>query len=132
MVVNELWKRLEMRVAIVGSRHIDDSHYVFPHIARFIKEHTFGSVTIVSGGAKGVDSLAKEYAKQNGLDFIEFQPYHVLDKTIPYEKKFFFVRNRQIIDNCDKVLAFWDGVSSGTEHAIKYAQKHNKPVMIIK
>ena len=121
-----------MRVAIVGSRNIDDSYHVFSHITRFIKEHTFGSVTIVSGGAKGIDSLAKEYAKQNGLDFIEFQPYHVLDKYVAFEKKYFFIRNRQIIDNCDKVLAFWDGESSETEHAIKYAQKHNKPVMIIK
>jgi len=121
-----------MRVAVVGSRSINDSSHVFSHITRFIKDHTFGSVVLVSGGASGPDSLAKAYAKTHGLDFIEFLPYFRLEKGGKFDARDFYIRNMQIIDNCDKVLAFWDGVSSGTEHAIKYAQKHNKPVMIIK
>ena len=39
---------------------------------------------------------------------------------------------KQIIDNADRVLAIWDGVSKGTEHGIKYSQKTGKQVMVIK
>jgi hypothetical protein len=37
-----------------------------------------------------------------------------------------------MIDNADKVLVIWDGKSKGTEYGIKYTQKKNLPVMIIK
>ena len=37
-----------------------------------------------------------------------------------------------MIDNADKVLVFWDGKSKCTEYGIKYSQKKNIPVMVIK
>lgn len=36
-----------------------------------------------------------------------------------------------IIDSCDKVLIFWDGVSRGTAHSIDYAEKIGKPVEVV-
>ena len=89
-------------------------------------------MVLVSGGASGPDSLAKAYAKTHGLDFIEFLPYFRLEKGGKFDARDFYIRNMQIIDNCDKVLAFWDGESKGTRHALDYALKTGKPVMIIK
>lgn len=121
-----------MRFAIVGSRSINDPAVVFPIIDRFIREHNVGTPVILSGGATGVDSLVKKYANVQGMDFIEFLPYHFLDKGVEFNSRYFFARNRQIVGNSDKVLAIWDEESTGTLHTIRYSQKIGIPVMIVK
>lgn len=122
-----------MKIAIVGSRSIDKAEDVFPIIFRFIEDRCSGrSVTLISGGAKGVDSLVKKYSEQRGLDFVEFLPYHLIDNGVEFSSRYFFARNRQLVSNADEVLAIWDGVSTGTQHAIRYAQKIGVPVMVIK
>lgn len=121
-----------MRLVIVGSRSITDPVVVFPIISRFIKEHVVGTPVILSGGANGVDGLAREYAKAHGIDFVEFLPYHLLDKGAEFNARFFFTRNRQMINNADRVLALWDEESTGTLHAIRYSQKVGVPIMIVK
>lgn len=121
-----------MRIAVVGSRSITDVEWVFTILDRFIKEMSPFKPTIVSGGAVGVDEIAKLYAKKRGYDFVEYLPYFLLDTTVPFTSRYFFIRNKQIVQNSDKVLAIWDGKSKGTEHTIKYAQKTGVPVMILK
>jgi len=82
---------------------------------------------IVSGGAKGAEAHAKYFAQRHGIKVIEFLPdYAKYGKSAP------LVRNKQIIDNCDEVLAFWDGKSRGTKYTIDYAEKMGKPVRVIR
>jgi hypothetical protein len=121
-----------MKICIVGSRSLDKPEIVIPMIDKFIKEQVVGTPVFISGGAKGVDQISKEYAKTHGYDFIEFLPYHLLDPSAEFSSKYFFIRSKQIIDNADKVLAIWDGKSKGTEYSIKYSQKRGIPVMVIK
>ena len=99
-----------MRLAIVGSRTcppIDIASYL-----PFVPE------LIVSGGAKGADTYAREYAMKNNIPLIEFLPDYRR-----YGKKAPLMRNLQIVDNCDFLLAFWDGKSRGTKFTIDYAKK---------
>ena len=107
-----------MRLAIIGSRScppIDIAAYL-----KYIPD------TIVSGGAIGADTYAKEFAISHNLKLIEFLPeYDKYGKSAP------LVRNRQIVDNCDAVLAFWDGKSRGTKYTLDYANKMGKPVKIV-
>lgn len=117
-----------MRVAIVGSRSIADKGIVFEAIDEFLADK--GQVTLVSGGASGVDQLVREYAEAKGIDFILFEPYHKLSFKTPFKTEYFFVRNKQIVRNADIVYAIWDGVSNGTRHTIEYAQKVGVPVVI--
>jgi len=121
-----------MKACIIGSRSITRPEVIFPIIDKFIRNHIIGEPTIISGGANGVDSNAKEYAKVQGFDFVEFLPYHLVDKHTPFSAKHFYSRNRQMISNADIVLAIWDEESSGTQHSIKYAQKLGVPVMVVK
>lgn len=120
-----------MRIAIVGSRKYNDPHMVYPVISQFLKDHTHGNVVIVSGGASGVDSIAADYGKSIGLDCIVFEPLHKVDNLTKYNPRWFYIRNKQIIQNADKVLAIWDGESPGTEHSIKYARSIGVPVMVV-
>ncbi len=107
-----------MKLAIIGSRrieNIDVSEYVDADVAE-----------IVSGGAKGIDTAAKEYAKANTIKLTEFLPdYKRFGKGAPLR------RNIQIIEYADKVIAFWDGKSKGTEFVITECKKRGKDLTVI-
>ena len=106
-----------MKIAVVGSRNI-----TVCDIGRYISEDD----EIVSGGAIGVDSCAAEYAKQNGIKLTEFKPqYERYGRAAP------ILRNKEIVDYSDKIIAFWDGSSKGTLSVIKYAKKTGKPCEVI-
>lgn len=121
-----------MKVCVTGSRSINEAEKVFPAIDRFLRENTHGNITFLCGDGKGIDQLIQEYAKKNGIDVVKFLPYHLIDNRSRFNSKFFFIRTKQMLDNADKVLAIWDTKSKGTEYAIKYSQKHSKPIMILK
>ncbi len=107
-----------MKIAIIGSRNV-----------KFINldEYLLRNITeIVSGGAKGVDTCAKEYAEKNNIKLTEFLPeYNKYGKAAPLK------RNLQIIEYADEVLAFWDGKSKGTKYVIDMCQKSNKRITVI-
>jgi len=121
-----------MKVCVVGSRSLDSADKVLPIIDKFIKDLPTSSITFLIGSAKGVDPLCKHYAQSHGHDVVEFLPYHLLDSSVEFDSKYFFIRTKQMIDNADRVLAIWDTKSKGTHYAIKYTQKLEKPIMIIK
>ena len=94
-----------MKLSITGSRSIADKDWVFAQLDNAIQEidrkkKTKVPITILSGGAKGVDTIAKEYADANGMDFVLFKPYHMIDSKVQFETKYFFARNRQLADIC--------------------------------
>lgn len=108
-----------MHLAIIGSR---DCPAV--DIEAYLDEMPDA---IVSGGAKGADTYAREFAIKRGIRLIEHLPdYSKYGRAAP------LVRNRLIIDDCDKVLAFWDGKSRGTKQTIDYAESKGKPIKIIR
>ena len=106
-----------MKIAVIGSRNLR---------AINLENYINDGDEIVSGGAKGVDTSAAEYAKAHGLKLTVFLPDY--DK---YGKRAPLVRNVSIVDYADKVLAYWDGKSRGTAFVIDYAKKSKKPCKII-
>ena len=106
-----------MRVAVIGSRglQVDDLENYLPD----------GVTEIVSGGARGIDTCAKNYALLHGLKLTEFLPeYEKYGRAAPLR------RNITIIEHADLVLAFWDGKSRGTKSVIVNCKKRNIPVVI--
>jgi len=80
---------------------------------------------IVSGGARGVDTCAREYALAHGLKLTEFLPeYKKYGRAAPLR------RDITIIEHADLVLAFWDGKSRGTKYVIDNCKKRNIPVVV--
>jgi hypothetical protein len=74
--------------------------------------------SIVSGGAKGADSLAYEWAINNGVEVLIFEPKH---NDFPKKVRRWMApkeRNTTIVENSDVVLAFWDMKSTGTKDTI--------------
>ena len=106
-----------MKVAVIGSRGL----YV-DHLKDYLPE---GVTEIVSGGAKGIDTCAKDYALWHGLKLTEFLPeYEKYGRGAPLR------RNITIIEYADLVLAFWDGKSRGTKYVIDNCKKRNIPVAV--
>lgn len=107
-----------MKLAVIGSREL-----TIPNLEEYIPE---GVTEIVSGGAKGVDACAAEYARSHGLKLTEFLPeYKLYGRGAPFK------RNLRIIDYADEVLAVWDGKSSGTKYVIEQCKNKNKNVTVI-
>jgi hypothetical protein len=130
-----------MRVAIVGSRTFNDYEKLRREV---IKCNLDVFPVILTGDAKGTDSLAKLYANKCGLDLIVFKPinqyikYKIYVNHKPFtiydllDNECYYTRNKQIVDNCDFLIAFWDGKSGGTKMTINYAKQQNKKIKIIK
>ena len=107
-----------MKVAIVGSRDL-----FVNDLEKYLPEDI---TEIVSGGARGIDSCARNYALNNSIKLTEFLPkYSKYGKSAPIK------RNLQIIAYADMVIAFWDGESKGTGFVIENCKKLNKPIKII-
>ena len=114
-----------MRLAIVGSRTFDDYDIFLQYIEKFLQLH-YGNHTVISGGAKGADRLAKIFAQTWEREYIEFPA-----DWNKYGKQAGFIRNQQIVDAADMILAFWDGKSRGTKDTIDKARRAKKPTFIV-
>ncbi len=107
-----------MKIAIIGSRNLH-----VENLGEYIPKET---TEIVSGGAKGIDTDAENFAKENGIKTVIFLPdYSRYGRGAP------IVRNKQIVDYADEVIAFWDGKSRGTMSVIEYCKKRDKMIMVI-
>ena len=106
-----------MKVAIFGSRNLSvEKIEVF--LPKEVSE-------IVSGGAKGIDTCAVEYAKKQGLLYKEFFPkYSRFGRAAPLK------RNEDIAEYADFGIAFWDGVSKGTAHTVSLFRKKKKEIKV--
>lgn len=118
-----------LKIIIAGSRTINDYTQLVKGLTGAINAGVITpaqSFEIVSGGAKGVDTLARKYAQESGYNLVEMKPIYkgANDRGAPLR------RNIDIANYGDVLLAIWDGVSTGTKHIIDYMQKIGKPVYI--
>ncbi len=81
---------------------------------------------IVTGGAKGADSVAIKFSKNKNIKLTLFLPeYNIYKKGAPLK------RNIQIADYSDFAFIFWDGNSKGTKYIIKCFKDKNKDFRLI-
>ena len=102
-----------MKVAVVGSRNV-----VVENIEQYLPENV---TEIISGGAKGVDTYAETYAKNNNIKITVIKPEYK-----KYRKGAPLVRNKQIVEMADFVVLIWDGKSNGTRFVLDYCKELNK------
>lgn len=115
------------KLAIVGSRHLNYQHVDYKELIKLtdVFERNYKKLCIVSGGARGIDTLAEAFAKSRSSSFVVF--------PADWDKHGHAagpIRNKEIEDFCDGCLAIWDLKSKGTAHTISLFQASNKPVLI--
>ena len=110
-----------MKLLITGSRTFNDKILLFSELDKLDFD------ILISGGAKGTDKIAEEYAINNNIPIDQHKPnYSKYGRGAP------IVRNKEMVEFGDMVIAFWDGKSKGTKSTIDYAKKLNKEIITIK
>jgi hypothetical protein len=112
-----------VKVIIAGSRELNDYEF----IKSKIKETKFEITEIVSGGARGVDSLGERYAKENNIPVKVFPA----DWT-KFGKAAGPIRNKEMADYGDSLIAFPVDGGRGTSNMIDTMRKLHKPVEVWK
>jgi hypothetical protein len=110
-----------MKTIIAGSRTISSPLY----LEKALECCPWKITAVVSGGAQGVDQLGEAWAYKNNIPVTMYLP-----EWEEHGKKAGFVRNIQMAQNAEALLAVWDGESKGTKHMIDVARAHNLKVFI--
>jgi hypothetical protein len=114
-----------MKIGIIGSRTFNKYNLLTGLMNRLNSK--LDVKAIVSGGAKGADSLGEKWANENGIETIIYLPNWDL-----YKKRAGFIRNELIVKESDLIVAFWDQKSKGTLHSINLCKTLNTPCYVIK
>jgi predicted Rossmann fold nucleotide-binding protein DprA/Smf involved in DNA uptake len=111
------------KIGIIGSRSFNNKKQVYALLDKIFKKYP--DAMLVSGGANGPDSFAYQYCIDYGYDILVCGA-----GWVRYGKRAGMMRNQRIADNSDIIIAFWDGVSTGTEDCMRKAKDAGKVVYI--
>ena len=113
------------KVAVVGNQEGWTYEFVKSVLEKLEIDHTY---TLISGGAKGVDTYAEMYAKEKGCTIIVHHP----KPHIPSPDRY-FQRNQQIAEECDWMVAFdRKSGAAGTKNTVAHAKRANKAIFLYK
>ena len=111
---------------IAGGREFSNYPVLRNAVDYYIQKHGLTEVTIVSGKARGADTLGETYAAERGLPVWEFPAdWDGLGKKAGH------VRNRQMGDVANGLVAFWNQKSSGTKGMIDYTQQKGLNILVV-
>lgn len=113
-----------MKVIIAGSRDFNDYELLKNKCDKILSQQS--EIEIISGTAKGADTLGEKYAKEKGYVITKF--------PADWENKgnsAGYLRNEQMAKYADTLIAFWNGRSCGTKHMIDLAYQYKLKVRVI-
>ena len=111
-----------MVYGIVGNR----TGFTYNQVQAKLQKHNItADDTIITGGAKGVDTHAQRYAQEIGATLIIFYPNPNVNSPQRY-----FDRNIKIAEYIDELIAFNKKDWSGTTHTINESRKLDVKVTI--
>lgn len=115
------------------------------HMRAFLEEAPDGELFLISGGALGIDQFWMEVGLHMDLPVIAALPFKGYDSRWPrasreryqklldkcyevqyicepgYEARKLQTRNEWMVDNCDVLVAYWNGTPGGTNNCVEYA-----------
>lgn len=126
-MVKKSEKKENFKVVIAGSRGFSNYKLLYEKCNDILREKSkTHNIIIVSGHAKGADTLAEKYANDKGFD-LEIYPAD----WKKFGKSAGFRRNEQMANVADALIAFWDGESHGTKHMIAIATEKGMNVRVV-
>jgi uncharacterized phage-like protein YoqJ len=113
-----------MRLIVAGGRDFDDYELLCDEVTKFIENEK--DVTIISGLARGADTLGCQFAQELNIPLEGFAA-----EWGKYGRSAGIKRNKYMAKNADSLIAFWDGKSKGTMHMIDYAYEKGLKVKVV-
>jgi len=103
-----------MKTIIAGSRDLTEEHMLEALDAcPFISKVT----TVVSGTARGIDRSGEDWAKLNNMPIVRFPA-----DWARFKQGAGRLRNKEMAEFADALIAVWDGKSPGTKNMIGTAK----------
>ena len=124
----------ELRIIIAGSRDFNDYELLKKSAIEIITKKTIlpDLTRIVSGCARGADTLGERFAKEFGLEVKKFPAdWDGLGKRAGYVRNAEMAKFAVEDDNDGMLIAFWDGQSTGTKHMIDLAKRYGLEVHVV-
>ena len=115
----------QYRVIIAGGRYFSDYELLQEKCDDFLQDKTNEEIVIISGHASGADSLGERYAQERGY---KIETY--LADWKKYGRAAGPIRNEQMANIANALIAFWDGKSKGTKSMINLAKKKGLQVFV--
>jgi hypothetical protein len=112
-----------IRVIVAGGRDFFDYTLLEKKLDKMFSEK---NVIVVSGMAKGADSLGERYAREHNLLISHFPALWQ-----QHGNRAGFIRNEEMAKYADACVCFWDGLSVGTEHMIETAKRMNLKLRVV-
>lgn len=122
-----VWSMKKYRVIIAGGRHFTNYALLQSKCDALLKNLLQDEIEIVSGKAPGADSLGETYAEERGYSVAEFPA-----DWNEHGKAGGHIRNAQMRDYSNYLIAFWDGKSRGTKNMIDIAKKAGLNVRVVR
>jgi len=115
-----------MKICVCGSRYWKDKNYVEDKLDKLLEyNEDLSKITILQGGATGVDAIAKAYAERRGISVVEYPAdWDKLGKAAGP------IRNEKMIADADIVVAFLQRgkENKGTKNALQCANRFKKTI----
>lgn len=111
-----------MKLMVCGTRKKVKLYQVMVFLNLSKAQELYEDLEIIEGCCKdSADEYAEKWAEMNKVKLHHY----------PATSGTYLKRNVEMVDDCDIVVAFWDGYSYGTAHSIAQAVLLKKPVEII-
>lgn len=132
----EVHQKLDKKVGIIiaGGRDFTDYMLLKSKCDFYLSELVQAGYTIqiISGKAKGADTLGERYAKEKGYEIIEYPAHWKWENGKCINRREGYDRNKRMAmhSTAYALIAFWNG-SNGTKNMIELAKKNDLYVRII-
>ena len=113
------------KLIVAGGRDFDDYPLLCSSLDGLLSNKDKTQIEIVEGGARGADRLGCRYAMDKGLAH-----KRISADWDTHGKKAGIMRNIEMAEYADALVAYWDGASRGTLHMIETMRKMGKPVRV--
>lgn len=119
----------QLKLIIAGSRNFYNYILLESTLAKLLSKYDDlpKQIEVVSGHALGADRLGEIWAKRHAIKVTTFPANWQL-----HGKRAGYLRNIEMAEYADALVAFWDGMSKGTKHMIDIAKSKNLQVRVIK
>lgn len=114
------------KLIVAGGRDFNNRELFLKTMQQVEQELSEYSVALVSGMAKGADMMGYQFAKEQGITCHTFPA-----DWNKHGKRAGYIRNQEMADFSDGLVAFWDGQSRGTKHMIETMKAQGKLVCIV-
>lgn len=115
-----------MKVIIAGGRDFKD-YSLLKRVVNGLRKKLDEDIVIISGAAAGADKLGERYASEYNIKVLQFPA-----DWDTHGKAAGPIRNKQMAEAGDALIAFWDGESRGTKSMISLAKKHSLKIKVVR